>query len=116
MKITIDSTEPLEDALRVLGALYAVTLVKAGPTTSPASADAVSRTRRSSPSARGRNATQAPPRPTSAPSTSRRRPRAAAAPTTSDVRAWARANGHQVSDRGPIPASVSAGYAEAHTT
>ncbi len=110
MKITIDSTEPLEDALRVLGALYAVTLIQVEPATSPASA-AGSRTGRSGASPRGRSATQAPPRPAAAPSTSRRRPHTAA-PKTSDVRAWALANGHPVSDRGPLPASVGAKYAE----
>lgn len=116
MKITIDSTEPLEDALRVLGALYAVTLIQIEPATSPASAAAGSRTRRSGASATGRSATQAPPRPAASPTTSRRRSRTAAAPRTSDVRAWALANGHHVSDRGPIPASVGAEYAKAQTT
>jgi len=115
MKITIDSTEPLDDALRVLGALYAVTLIQIEPATSPASAGAASHTRRSGASARGRGATQAPPRPTASPSTSRPRPRTAA-PKTSDVRTWALANGHPVSDRGPIPASVGAEYAKAQTT
>ncbi len=116
MKITIDSTEPFEDALRVLGALYAVTLIQSEPATSSASAGAGSRTRRSGASAGGRNATQAPPRPPASPSTSRRRPRTAVAPKTSDVRAWALANGHPVSDRGPIPASVGVEYAKAQTT
>jgi hypothetical protein len=32
----------------------------------------------------------------------------------SAVRAWARQNGHQVSDRGRIPASVQAAYDKAH--
>ena len=32
----------------------------------------------------------------------------------SDVREWARANGHQVSERGRIPADVQAAYDKAH--
>lgn len=33
----------------------------------------------------------------------------------SAVREWARANGHQVSDRGRVPASVQAAYDAAHS-
>lgn len=33
-----------------------------------------------------------------------------------DVRAWAKANGYQVSDRGRIPASVQDAYRKAHNT
>ncbi|MEI2733036.1 MAG: Lsr2 family protein [Dermatophilaceae bacterium] len=52
-------------------------------------------------------------------STGGRRPRrrAAASPRRSNVsgvREWARANGHQVSDRGRVPASVQAAYDKAH--
>lgn len=42
----------------------------------------------------------------------RRRP--SDGPATNDVRMWARANGHEVSDRGRIPASVLAAYEAAH--
>src|SRR3954468_22266892 len=35
-------------------------------------------------------------------------------PSTADVRAWARSNGHTVSDRGRIPAAVQAAYDAAH--
>lgn len=47
----------------------------------------------------------------------RTRRRGAAAgrrPNVSGVREWARANGHQVSDRGRVPASVQAAYDKAH--
>ncbi|MFC7752011.1 ERCC4 domain-containing protein [Tsukamurella soli] len=37
-------------------------------------------------------------------------------PTTADLRAWARANGHAVSDKGRIPATVRAAYLEARRT
>lgn len=117
MKITIDSTEPLEDALRMLGALYNVALIQSEPAPPPASTAAASnRTRSSGASAEVRGATQAQPRPAALPRTARRRPRTTAAPKTSEVRAWALSNGHHVSDRGPIPASVGAEYARAQTT
>src|SRR4051794_13480730 len=35
-------------------------------------------------------------------------------PSNADVRAWARSNGHTVSDRGRIPAAVQAAYDAAH--
>ena len=45
-----------------------------------------------------------------------RRRRRAAAPqaTTAEIRAWARENGHRVSDRGRMPAEVVAAYEAAH--
>lgn len=39
---------------------------------------------------------------------------APAKPSGSDVRSWARANGHKVGDVGRISAEVHAAYAEAH--
>ncbi len=42
----------------------------------------------------------------------RRRP--ADGPSTNDVRIWARSQGHEVSDRGRIPAAVMAAYEAAH--
>ncbi len=48
----------------------------------------------------------------------RRRSAAATAPTKrtdlADVREWARANGHQVSDRGRISGEIQAAYDKAH--
>ncbi|RRD48964.1 Lsr2 family protein [Arachnia propionica] len=45
---------------------------------------------------------------------SRVRRRAASGPATNDVRAWARDQGHVVSDRGRIPAAILAAYEAAH--
>ena len=35
-------------------------------------------------------------------------------PSTNDVRNWARAQGHEVSDRGRIPTAIMAAYEAAH--
>jgi len=50
-------------------------------------------------------------------------PRAAAVAVTvpaqrsnTEVRAWGRANGHTVSDRGPLPKALVAAYAAAHSS
>jgi len=36
------------------------------------------------------------------------------APTTAELREWARANGHDVSDSGPVPKTVREAYDTAH--
>jgi hypothetical protein len=41
-------------------------------------------------------------------------PPPATGPTAAEVRAWARQQGHEVSDKGRIPASVRAAFDEAH--
>ena len=113
MKVTIDSTEPLADAIRVIGALYNVNLAQVAATDDPPTAGAAqdqpprAASSTSSPRSRAKT-TQA-----STPSRTGRRRRAPAA-GSSDVRAWAVANGHAVSNRGNLPAAVKAAYAEAH--
>ena len=113
LKVTIDSTEPLADAIRVIGALYNVNL---GEVADDADAiiirpaqDQPPRAATSTPARRSRAKTAK----VSSPSGTGRRRRAPAA-DSSDVRAWAVANGHTVSDRGTLPAAVKAAYAEAH--
>lgn len=81
MQLTIDSTEPLERVLPVVAALYGVELSVAAP---PA---AVPRQRASGP---------------------RRRQRSK--PDPAAVRSWARANGHEVKDRGRVPDAVISAY------
>lgn len=51
------------------------------------------------------------PRPTTA---SRRPRRTAATSSPQTIREWARAQGHEVSDRGRVPASVVSAYEDAH--
>ncbi len=110
MKVTIDSTEPLADALRVVGALYNVNLAEAPAADDTPPAEPVQ-------GKPARATTANPPRPspakTSKVSTEGRSRRVAAA-TSRDMRAWALANGHAVSDRGTLPAAVKAAYTEAH--
>jgi nucleoid-associated protein Lsr2 len=50
-------------------------------------------------------------RATTAPSRTRR---SADRAHTAEVRAWAKEHGHQISERGRIPASVVAGYEQSH--
>lgn len=121
MKVTIDSTEPLADTLRVIGALYNVTLAQVGEATG----DSSSRNNGATPRPPATPKREASRR--AAAGTPRRRPAAAAAkptpPTpstpaasTSDIRAWALANGHPVSSRGSLPAAVKAAYTHAHAS
>ncbi len=89
MKVTLDSTESLQDALRVVGALYGVRLVVADDDSDQPVA---------------RESAQRP---------TRRSRRSSAAATTAELRAWARANNVDVNERGPVPASVRDAYAAA---
>lgn len=120
--LTLDSSEPLEDALRVVGALYGVKLVVA---------------REDSESQRPVESTR-PKRRTQRPRTGRSSIRpgevatgdavvgsaagggnedstgSAKEPRNAEMRAWARENGMKVSGRGKLPASVIAAYRDAH--
>ncbi len=111
MKVTIDSTEPLADALRVVGALYNVNLAEVPATDDTPPAEPAQ-------GERARATTANLPRRTNtsiASTESRSRgPRRLATATSRDMRAWALANGHAVSDRGTLPAAVKAAHAEAH--
>lgn len=98
MQITIDSAEPLEDVLRVVGAAFGATLTVAEP-----SGAAPRRQTRSQSERSGRRSTGG-----------RRRGKAAPTVSSSAVREWARENGYSVSDRGRIPQNVVSAYAEAH--
>jgi nucleoid-associated protein Lsr2 len=112
VKVTIDSGEPLQDALRVVGALYDVRLVVAeDPAAGAASVPAVSGTaKRSRPRkpARGGSSTT--------PGTAKRSAAAkSTAPvSTLELRSWARQNGFTVSERGRVATKVVAAYRAAH--
>ena len=87
MKVTIDSSEPLTDVLRVVGAVYGVELAVSGDvaaTATPAKAKRGGRARRT------------------------------AAVTNGELRSWARQNGFAVSGRGRVPATVVSAYRAAH--
>lgn len=102
VQITIDSKEPLENVLRVVGATYGVTVgvVEGG-------APAAGTGRRGRPRGVGRATKRQPGRP-------RGRKRAQSGLSMSDVREWARGQGHQVSTRGPVPTPIVEAYRAAH--
>ena len=123
VKLTVDSSEPLEDAMRVLGALYGVTLVVASDRSDVAGAEQDARkpadkraapggrrptaARRTRPAARASDAVARKPKQGTA-------ARLAGSPSSAEVRSWARDNGMTVSDRGRVPASVMTAYRNAH--
>jgi hypothetical protein len=98
MQVTIDSNEPLERVLRVVGALYDVELsVGAGAHAAASRSAAAPTAKRATKSSNGRP----------------RRPRGRRnAVDTAVVRQWAREHGHEVSDRGRIPNAVIEAYQE----
>lgn len=110
VKLTVDSSEPLEDAMRVLGALYGVTLIVSnadGETNAPSKTNIAAR----SESTATRNPGSAKKRTSRAASTRAKRsavrPAAGSpSPSNAEIRTWARQNGFTVSDRGRLPASV----------
>jgi hypothetical protein len=115
LKVTVDSSESLEDVLRVVGALYDVTLVLAQntpeadrPTQEPSAAPK-QRSARTKPRNRGGAAENGASK-----SRTARRTESAGAPSNAEVRSWARQTGLNVSDRGRVPASVMAAYRNAH--
>jgi len=109
LKVTLESTESLQDALRVVGALYGVQLVVAGD--SPDSDDQPA-TRQSTPKSSGRRGRR--PAATETPAATASSATKASSATTSELRAWAKANGVDVNERGPVPASVRDAYAAAN--
>ena len=114
MKVTIDSSEALADTLRVIGAVYNVTLAQVHETTGAAKPEgsviAPSLSAKSDRKRAGQSRTQKPTRPPATRTRQRPAPKATAA-SAADIRAWANANGHPINDRGPLSATVRAAYA-----
>jgi hypothetical protein len=109
VKITIDSSEPLQDALRVIGALYDVDLSVSGGEeagASPAKRSATTTTSRSRAPSRPRSST----RPTTAAAKS------STPVSTLELRSWARQNGFTVSERGRVATKIIAAYRAAHSS
>jgi len=100
--------------MRVLGALYGVTLVVSSDE-QDASRPATKRTtrRRPSPAKEARTGV-----PTADAEAGKSKPetalRSAGSPSNAEVRSWARQSGLRVSDRGRVPASVMTAYRNAH--
>ena len=120
MKLTLDSTEPLQDAMRVVGALYGVTLVLAQEDrhaqplepVDPAEPVKPRRARRRHPAAIGKRSRLG--QSASGANIEGIAPLSRGLPSNAEVRSWARANGFTVSDRGRVPASVQTAYHDAH--
>jgi len=121
LRLTIDSSEALEDTLRVVGALYDVTLEVSsdpatgdGADTGAGSADSSARRARGTRGGarRGRGNQAAGKR-----SSSRRsrngKTGADGKVSTAAVRSWARENGYAVADRGRVPAELVTAYRNA---
>lgn len=109
MKISFDSNDALQDVIRVVEAAYGVSLqVGEADTEAKAAPKAAPRQR----SGRGRKGG----RPASKSSAPARRGRRAAkrSVSPSQIREWAREQGHTVSATGRIPAAVVTAYQEAH--
>ena len=106
VKVTIDATDSLSDAIRVINALFGVTLAEVDGDDGravPARRSAPTRTPEASSSKRSNaKVSKGPAR--------RNRPVPAARASASEIRAWARANGHVVRDRGAISAAVRAAF------
>lgn len=112
MRLTFDSDEPLDDVLRVLGAMYSVTLTLDGA--APAALDATTSRGAQSPG-RGRRAATGRRAAARSASAGERRGRARGQQVSNaEVRDWARRNGQPINDRGRIPAAVIAAYRAAN--
>ncbi len=113
MQLTIDSTEPLESVLAVLGSVYQVQLSAAArsdaPTPSEPAPTAKTKTGTRSPGGAAKSSTAA------ASGSGRRRSTSSPTADSSAVRAWARDNDIAVSVRGQLPTAVLDAYRDAHT-
>lgn len=101
MRVTIDSSEPIDSVLRVVGALYGVSLsVGSDGASAPASTSR----------GRGRGRGRARAARTTQRTTTARRGRSGSRADASAVREWARSHGYAVSDRGRISGEILAAY------
>jgi hypothetical protein len=105
VKVTIDSSEPLEDTLRVLGSMYRVNLVVAAAPAEDTGGD-------TSVAASSAGATLAAPRKKRRPSgRTRGSGRRTGGPVSnSELRSWAKEHGYAVADRGRVPRAVVDAY------
>lgn len=110
MRISIDSTEPLQDVVRVIEAVYEVTLTATPATQLVNTAPAPTLQRRGGP----QTASGKTPRAKS--NGQGRSAKQRAKVSNEELRSWARENGQTVNDRGRIPASVVSAYHEAQSS
>jgi hypothetical protein len=116
LKVTLDSSEPLEDALRVLGALYNVTLVRSqdGGTEPPSTEKATAVLTPEVPAKRSGSSAKATAAGAASKPRRKRASKRAASPDNAQVRSWAREQGLSVNSRGRVAASVMTAYRDAH--
>lgn len=110
MQLTIDSAESLDKVLEVVGALYGVRLE---PQQSPVAEQAEQSAPPSRRAASSRSTTRAATAETRERRSSGRTTRATQTLDQQAVRAWARANGRAVSNRGRLPRDVLKAYQQA---
>ena len=114
---------PLEDAIRVVGALYGVTLVLSSDdqdASKPVTEHPNGLAKRKR-TARGKSSVTRRARPVAsaadadaAQSEQQAAQRSVRSPSNAEVRAWARENGLTVSERGRVASSVMTAYRDAH--
>jgi hypothetical protein len=114
MKVTIDSSETLESAIRVLGAMYDVTLTVAGEASSPAPKSGPTGKAVASRSAKRGGAAKAAASAVTTKRSLRGSKTSGKSVSASELRSWARANGYDVGSYGRVPAAVATAYREAH--
>ena len=111
MKVTIDSNEPLENALRVLGAMYDVTLdvstLQSAQPQEP-SRSVGDKSAGKTGTASVRSARRKPKRAAKRAQGSRRG--SARSVSNAELRSWAKEHGYTVADRGRLPADVVEAY------
>jgi hypothetical protein len=126
VRLTIDSNEPLDEVIKVLGAMYGVALVVSDAETGTAPPPVADVDAPPPPAAKEETASRSAPAAEETSTPRRKRPSRRRAPragrTAGDrvdnaaIRAWARENGYTVSDRGRVPAIIVAAYREAQGT
>lgn len=109
MQLTIDSNEPLDHVLEVVGSLYGVRLSATKEAAAAVGPSVVPRARKHGAGRRAERMKHAV-KPASSGGGQRARRNGSAAIDTAVVRDWARSNGHAVSDRGRLPGAVVAAY------
>ena len=100
MKVTLDSHDPLADALRVLSSLYGVTLTITDGSSATSSATRPSK--------------RAPSKKSTETNRTDKKTAVGARVDPKLVRQWAWENGHEVNARGSLPASVRDAYRAAN--
>jgi hypothetical protein len=113
VRLTIDSNDKLDQVLEAVGALFGVKVTTGGET--PATDNSSASNGAAAPASRRRGAAKKAPASRGAGRGRASSSRASRSrPDSGAVRAWAKENGYDVSDRGRIPSQVVNAYQEAN--